>query len=782
MKSLFGRGFRGLSDTLFSGVAGSVYRTVGIDSRSEPGVLKAHQKLTKHSGSTIDELCKVALSLSDGSKLWFSSISGKIWREVAGAYTLIHTLNLVKWDILTLGFTGESITTTGQNGTHPMGLFITSGGIDKFFIGTSGGSFINEYRDTTASNELVNFSYHSQYNHNTQTSSSTHYVMRPNGTKWYVSSATVIYQYTPGANITISSSTYDSISFTPAQTSSIFWFGFNADGTKLYIAGNQFTTPIIYQYSLSTAWNVSTATYDSISLDISGTVDFVRGMSMTPDGDSLIIAGTLVGGDGRQRLFQYRMSTAFAINTATLHRHMSTRGLFLSSQTRSLYIQATTARGIYPASNRMYIGTLIPGTPTKSGTISFSGNIVYQAQLSDTTPSSIVLGAGEIQNTYPDTYTETFVFPETIDDLPQCIVLATSQYVVKMKVSQLPTVANNLVPVGTFITGNDTHHPVIKQNTSLYIGDGNVVAQLDREGVFSPATNLNVPKGETIKALAPYDIDILIGTAVENYGRVLRWDGLADSWIAEDNVYEKEGVEAFIQDDNYVYVVAGRKGAIYYYNGARCEDFITLPEIDDLDTIKVNPNAVGFYLGSPIFGVSNASGNPILQGVYGYGSYNTNYSKSLSLDYPISTNQFSGVEIGAIIVDGDDMYVSWKDATSQGVDKVDWTAKYASAYFETTALTPAMNRHQAKTVSDVMVPYFALPASTGVTIGINKDYAVSFTNMDVVNDTVRKIIKLKSPSVPDTVNPRLRIGLTVSSNATPKIEDVLFNIAPVGQK
>ena len=81
---------RGLSDTIFSGIDGSYAKTVGINFHN-PGVLQAHQKLSKDSGSTITALCKVAVGVSDGSKLWFSATDGKIWRESSGTYTLVHT-------------------------------------------------------------------------------------------------------------------------------------------------------------------------------------------------------------------------------------------------------------------------------------------------------------------------------------------------------------------------------------------------------------------------------------------------------------------------------------------------------------------------------------------------------------------------------------------------------------------------------------------------------------------------------------------------------------------
>ena len=90
--SLFENGLNGLSNSKYSGIQGSAYRVVGVDFHSEPGILKAHQKLTKVSGDVVTELCKERVAVSDGSILWFSSESGKVWRELNGTFTLIHTI------------------------------------------------------------------------------------------------------------------------------------------------------------------------------------------------------------------------------------------------------------------------------------------------------------------------------------------------------------------------------------------------------------------------------------------------------------------------------------------------------------------------------------------------------------------------------------------------------------------------------------------------------------------------------------------------------------------
>lgn len=82
----------GLADSKWSGVPNSLFKMIGLDPHSEAGVLKAEQKLTKDSGSTIDAFVKVQVVSSNGRTYHFSSTSGKIWeRTSGGTWSLVHT-------------------------------------------------------------------------------------------------------------------------------------------------------------------------------------------------------------------------------------------------------------------------------------------------------------------------------------------------------------------------------------------------------------------------------------------------------------------------------------------------------------------------------------------------------------------------------------------------------------------------------------------------------------------------------------------------------------------
>lgn len=65
----------------------------------------------------------------------------------------------------------------------------------------------------------------------------------------------------------LSGASYDSKSFlSSGQGTHATGLSFKTDGTKMYILNA--TNDSVYQYSLSTAWDVSTASYDSVSFSI----------------------------------------------------------------------------------------------------------------------------------------------------------------------------------------------------------------------------------------------------------------------------------------------------------------------------------------------------------------------------------------------------------------------------------------------------------------------------------------------------------------------------------
>jgi len=133
-------------------------------------------------------------------------------------------------------------------------------------------------------------------------------------------------------NWVLSAATYSgtSISTQDGTPSGLFW---KSDGTKLYEIG--YNTDLIYEYSVSTAWDLSTASFNtSISTQDSAAL----GLFWKPDGTKLYELGT-----GSDLIYEYSVSTAWDLNTASYTgTSISTQdsapsGLFWKSDGTKLY-------------------------------------------------------------------------------------------------------------------------------------------------------------------------------------------------------------------------------------------------------------------------------------------------------------------------------------------------------------------------------------------------------------------------------------------------------------
>lgn len=84
---------------------------------------------------------------------------------------------------------------------------------------------------------------------------------------------------------------------------------FSSDGTKLYITGS--TSNTVYQYPLSTAWDLSTAGATNASKSASGDSSNTNSVTFSADGLNMYVVDL-----GSATVFQYPLSTAWDLSTA----------------------------------------------------------------------------------------------------------------------------------------------------------------------------------------------------------------------------------------------------------------------------------------------------------------------------------------------------------------------------------------------------------------------------------------------------------------------------------
>jgi len=328
----------------------------------------------------------------------------------------------------------------------------------------------------------------------------------------------------------------------------------------------------------------------------------------------------------------------------------------------------------------------------------------------------------------------------------------------------------------TFTITDTEFHPMVVRGTRLFIGDGYYVAKVDSAGTFK-ADALDIKTPLRIKTMIEFDIDLLIGTFVAdnvNKAQIIRWDTYdTESWQTDDTI-DENGINAFIRDDNYVYAQCGQYGRIYFYDGARLIPYKRIPGTWSPTSYgEVYPNAVSNLLTIPVFGLSNGSGNPTEQGVYSFGSYSKDYPKVLDLSFPVSAG-LSSIEVGSVLAVGANLFVSFYDGTNYGVDKLSYTAKYATAYLETMALTVAELRSVLKTVLEVIVNYGAtLPNGCAVVVSYKKKYESGWNPLTSISDTNLVQERTSLGTIPDIASLQLKFAFTVNANNAPSVESII---------
>lgn len=207
-------------------------------------------------------------------------------------------------------YTGKSFSIATQDGTM-QNLHISDDGTKMYIVGTTNDR-IYQYSMSTpydvSTSTFVNF-----YAFGTTVVDPTGLYIAPDGKKLFVlgSSADTIYSYTFVIAWDVTTLTYDSKSFSvTTQEATPRALAVKPDGTKFWIVGT--TNDTIYEYNLSTAWDLATASYASISLSVTAQDATPFGLAWNSTGTSFFI----LGGTNDQ-IYSYSAVTAWTLTGAS---------------------------------------------------------------------------------------------------------------------------------------------------------------------------------------------------------------------------------------------------------------------------------------------------------------------------------------------------------------------------------------------------------------------------------------------------------------------------------
>ena len=248
--------------------------------------------------------------------IWKDTANDKLMVYIAGEFKEVElgaSAGGVNWtaDLTNASYDSVSLSVLSQE-TSPAGLAFNTDGTKMYMVGYDSDQVFQYTLSTTfdlstASYDSVSFSVTSQETVPSSVNFNT------DGTKMYILGfvGDSVHQYTLSTGFDVSTASYDSVSFSvSSQDTAPRSLAFNIDGTKMYMTGSN--SDSVHQYTLSTGFDVSTASYDSVSFSVSSQDGLPTGLAFNPEGTKMYVSG-----QSNDSVFQYTLSTGFDVSTAS---------------------------------------------------------------------------------------------------------------------------------------------------------------------------------------------------------------------------------------------------------------------------------------------------------------------------------------------------------------------------------------------------------------------------------------------------------------------------------
>ncbi|HEX9608829.1 MAG TPA: hypothetical protein VGA06_01295, partial [Candidatus Paceibacterota bacterium] len=313
------------------------------------------------------------------------------------------------WDITTAAYDGISATTNSSGEGQPTSedVFFKSDGTKMYTIGWSAEK-VHQYTLSTPW-DLSSASYDSV---STSTNSSGESETRPrglffksDGSKMYMigGDTDMVHQYTLSTPWVLSSAAYDSVSTSTNSSgegeASYEGLFFKEDGTKMYTAG--WDTNKLFQYTLSSAWDISSASYDNISTSTNSSGEgegSPAALFIKSDGAKMYMIGW------NNTVYQYTLSTPWDLSSAAYDGvavdvnadtgETNAEGVFFKDDGTKMYANGFSTDRVYQytiGDSQILSGTMTGSSAFNDVTFSGSGTKSFAANASS---SAFTIGSG----------------------------------------------------------------------------------------------------------------------------------------------------------------------------------------------------------------------------------------------------------------------------------------------------------------------------------------------------------------------------------------------------
>jgi len=274
----------------------------------------------------------------DGTRMYVIGESG----DDVNQYSLS-----VAWDVTAGSATYVQNFSVSSEESSPTGIFFKPDGT-KMYISGTGGDDVNEYSLSTAW-DISTSSYVQNFSVAAQDNNFRGLYVREDGSKFYMVGASndTIYEYTIGGfDLSLQDTGNSGIEFKP-------------DGTKMYVTGT--VGDEINEYSLSTAWDLDTASYVQ-TFNVTAQEAAPTGVKFKTDGTKMYMIGS-----GSDNVNEYSLSVAWDISTASFvqsfnvnAQEVAPQDLFFKPDGTKMYITGSSGDEVneYSLSTAWDISTL----------------------------------------------------------------------------------------------------------------------------------------------------------------------------------------------------------------------------------------------------------------------------------------------------------------------------------------------------------------------------------------------------------------------------------------
>jgi hypothetical protein len=244
-------------------------------------------------------------------------------------YSLVFYTNP---DIANMTFDTNKFLNNISQDTDPQGMWMNPAGTKLFLVGFSTDK-VYEYNLSTADDVSTASYTNVSLSISSQESYPTGLCFSQDGYNMYVIGRATdkVHQYSLTTAYDLSTASYANKEFSVAsQESNPGEVRFNNDGTRMFVVG--YSSDYVNQYDLSTAYDVSTASYNNVRFSVNPQEISSFALHFNNDGTKMYVAGS-----SNDDVFEYDLTTGFDVSTAS-YNNVKSPGANVGPNPRAIFV------------------------------------------------------------------------------------------------------------------------------------------------------------------------------------------------------------------------------------------------------------------------------------------------------------------------------------------------------------------------------------------------------------------------------------------------------------